>query len=243
MRGVGLAMLAAAALSACAGPGGGAASTRADDAAFMALPPIAEPGAVAATEIAFARAAREQGQWTAFRDYAADDAILFVPGRVGAREWLRDRPNPPRAADWRPRELWTSCDGSIAVTEGGWQRWDGTQGWFTTVWKRQRDGSYRYVMNHGDTTRGRVRTGEALDAHVAQCPDRDWLPPIALNTVAPVEGDWFGGASDDGTLRWGGRVDPWGGRIVTVDVFDGEEFVRVLHQTVAPPGAGIAREQ
>ena len=48
----------------------------------------ASPGLIVARELAFARAAREDGQWTAFRAFAADDAVMFVPEPVNARDWL-----------------------------------------------------------------------------------------------------------------------------------------------------------
>src|SRR5690606_22688854 len=35
----------------------------------------ADPGKVVAAEIAFARTAQEKGQWTAFAEFAADDAV------------------------------------------------------------------------------------------------------------------------------------------------------------------------
>ena len=57
----------------------------------------ANPSALIATELAFAREAREKGQWTAFRDYAADNAIRFVPGQVAAKEWLKKQANPAQA--------------------------------------------------------------------------------------------------------------------------------------------------
>ncbi|MGZ3199005.1 MAG: hypothetical protein ACXWI5_04185, partial [Croceibacterium sp.] len=58
------------------------------------LRPTANPSAVIATELAYSRAAQEKGQWTAFRDYAADDAIMFDPQTVKAKDWLKGRANP-----------------------------------------------------------------------------------------------------------------------------------------------------
>ena len=97
----------------------------------------ADASAVVAAELAFARAAQEKGQWTAFAEFAADDAVMFVPEPVNAQAWLKGRANPPQAVRWQPHQVWSSCDGSLAVTKGAWQRPDGSVGYFTTVWQRQ----------------------------------------------------------------------------------------------------------
>src|SRR5690348_1893902 len=47
--------------------------------------PVANPADVVAAEQSFARAVQEKGQWTAFNEYAADNAVMFVPEAVKAR--------------------------------------------------------------------------------------------------------------------------------------------------------------
>src|SRR5690606_6301016 len=98
----------------------------------------ADPGKVIAAELAFARAALEKGQWTAFAEFAADDAVMFVPQPVDAGEWLRKQRDPAQAVRWQPHQVWSSCDGTLAVTKGAWQRPDASVGYFTTVWQRNR---------------------------------------------------------------------------------------------------------
>src|SRR5690606_10184248 len=44
----------------------------------------ANAAGVVAAELAFARAAQEKGQWSAFAEYATDDAVMFVPEAVNA---------------------------------------------------------------------------------------------------------------------------------------------------------------
>lgn len=200
------------------------------------MKPIARPGDVVATELAFARYAAEYGRWVAFGQYSDDAGVMFVPEMVNAKTWLKGQPEPANKLSWEPYEVWSSCDGSIGVTRGGWQAGE-AKGWFTTVWKRQDDGTYRWLLDHGDVDPAIGGPPEFIEAHVADCPAGDWLPPISMAEAVPGNGEFFGGASDDHTLRWGGRVDRWGGRIVTVDLWDGEAFQRVLHQTIAPPPA------
>ena len=54
------------------------------------LKPTANPSTVVATELAFARAAQEDGQWTAFAEYAADGGLIFGRnGAIEAKPWLK----------------------------------------------------------------------------------------------------------------------------------------------------------
>lgn len=129
----------------------------------------ANPSKVIATELAFARAAQEKGQWTAFAEYAADDAVMFVPEPVDAKAWLKQQVNPPRAVTWQPHQVWSSCDGTLAVTKGAWQRPDGSVGYFTTVWERQRDGEYKWVMDQGDVLAEPLEAPEMVGATAADC--------------------------------------------------------------------------
>jgi hypothetical protein len=93
-------------------------------------------------ERAFVADAQKLGQWTAFRKYAADDAVMFVPQQVNAQAFLKDRKDPPASVYWWPGKSFVSCDGSYAVNTGPWVRQYGKAvGYFTTVWKRQPDGS------------------------------------------------------------------------------------------------------
>jgi hypothetical protein len=50
------------------------------------LRPAANPSDVISAELAFARLAQEKGQWTAFRQTATSDAVMFVPQRVRAQD-------------------------------------------------------------------------------------------------------------------------------------------------------------
>ena len=185
------------------------------------LPPgtvvTANPSAVVATELAFARAARERGQWTAFREYAAEDAVMFVPGAVRAQEWLKGRADPMQAVQWQVHQVWMSCDGSLAVTQGAAQWPDGRPGRFVTAWQRQRDGNYRWVMDEGDFVAAPIPAPDFIRTEVASC---DPLPPMS-QSVDSAGGTWRGWSSADRTLHAGVRVDPWCGRTVGVRVFRG----------------------
>ena len=104
----------------------------------------AQPMTAIDAERAFADDARTLGQWTAFRKWSTDDALMFVPQPVNAHEFLKDRKDPPVPVFWWPGRSYLSCDGSFAVNTGPWVRDGGKAvGYFTTVWKRQPDGGWK----------------------------------------------------------------------------------------------------
>ena len=69
----------------------------------LLLASAALPTAVDA-ERAFARDSQRIGQWTAFRQYADRDAVMFTPQAVWVQTLLKDRKDPPvpRAASAPP---------------------------------------------------------------------------------------------------------------------------------------------
>ena len=190
----------------------------------------ANPSKVIATELAFARAAQEKGQWTAFAEYAADDAVMFVPEPVDAKDWLKRQVNPPRAVTWQPHQVWSSCDGTLAVTKGAWQRPDGSVGYFTTVWERQRDGEYKWVMDQGDELEEPLEAPEMVGATAADCTPEP-SPVVMAGGGGHVSRDGF---SRDRTLYWIVNVAPDGGRSVLVKLSQGGTMTNVVRETVAP---------
>lgn len=225
-------------LAACAGGPGGRddPGARADRAVLARLPPVAEPTSVVATELAFARAAREQGQWTAYADYAADDALIAVPQPVAARDWLAGRANPASADRWAPRDVWSSCDGSAVLVAGISVDPAGEWSRFTRIWQRDDEGEFRWThsaaapdpaltRNRREQDRARsaptddailVEAASFIRARTAAC---DTAPAQPLPAGAPG-GDAQGtaSASRDGTLRWHWQAEP-GGRAAIVGRF------------------------
>jgi hypothetical protein len=221
MRRAAVCLFVALAVASCApGPRG----TRARD-----LPPAANPSAVISAELAFARAAQEKGQWTAFAEFAADDAVMFVPEPVNAKQWLRGRDNPARAVTWQPYQVWSSCDGTLAVTKGAWQRPNGTVGYFTTVWERRAKGEYEWVMDQGDLLAEPLPAPEMIAATVAECGSQP-TPPATL--LAGPNDKLNSGAARDGTLRWHVVTKPDGSRNVSATYWNGSTFEDALNLTV-----------
>ena len=186
----------------------------------------ADPSAVIAAELAFARAAQEKGQWTAFAATAAKDAVMFEPQMVLAQVWLKGRANPAIAVKWQPHQVWSSCDGSLMVSHGAWQR-PASTGYFTTIWQRQRDDTYKWILDSGDRLAQPLAAPEMISGLIADCParvrrssgreassgggnPRGARGPIAFNPAHRS------GKSDDGTLSWTVAVDPTGARNLSI---------------------------
>ena len=204
--------------------------------------PLAEPSRVVAAELAFARLAQEKGQWTAFIETSDDDAVMFVPEPVNADDWLRRQTNPAQAVRWQPHQVWSSCDGTLAATKGAWQRPDGTVGYFTTVWARQRNGEYEWVLDQGDTLEQPLAAPEFVEAKAAECDstnrpmtrrERERYRPAILRPAA-CDGTLCsgGGTSADGTLAYAYAVTPQG-RQVTVQMRQSGAMAEVLRSDVA----------
>lgn len=194
----------------------------------------ANPSVLVAEEIAFARMAREKGQWKAFREFADETALMFVPQEVVAQDWLKKQAEPAAPLQWNPYQVWMSCDGTLGVTKGAWKRSDGTVGWYTTIWKKQKKGEYRWVLDHGDTLATALPEPDMLTAKVAQCGRK---PNVSAPITPPADARTFtGGNSLDGTLRWNvtvlGRNDA---RSVSVQLWNGSEFETIAQDNVVPP--------
>lgn len=117
-------------------------------------------------EKAFAARALVVGWKQAFLEYFAPDAIGFDQGQAGlAREQLAKAPDPPQDLQliWEPRFGDIAASGDLgyltgpvrnvrASRDGGKPRYSN----YMSVWKRQRDGSFKVVMDAGINTPGPV---------------------------------------------------------------------------------------
>jgi len=177
-------------------------------------------------ERAFAADAQAIGQWTAFRKWSSDDAIMFVPQPVNAHTFLKDRKDPPRAIDWWPTESWMSCDGGTAVNTGGWRRPDGAIGYFTTVWQKQPDGRWKWILDSGDTLKKPRARPAYPTAHIASCT---W----AAGYEGLYIGKMGGGAASDHTLNWSWHVEDDGARTLRIGMWNGRSFDSVVDDEIA----------
>ncbi len=183
-------------------------------------------------ERAFAEMAQTEGQWTAFRAFAADDAVLFTPMPAYAREVLADVEDPPVSVMWWPARSFVSCDGEMVVNTGPWVRPGPRHGYFVTVWERQADGGWRWRLDDGGDLDEPIAAGEEPVVRQAPCTSD---PPPSRTGESIHAGPRPHGASPDRTLSWSWRRDGLRGRL-TIRLFNGEEMETVfVHETAPAP--------
>lgn len=195
---------------------------------------FASPGKVVAAEVALGQLARRKGQWQAFRETAAEGATMFVPQPVDARQWLKSQPEPATAMSWQPQDVFLSCDGSLAVASGPWQKAQGAQGTFTTVWQRQKKGEYKWVMSQAEDGAPSPGASDMIRSSVATCPRG---PRSSTATPVAFPAGTRGGWSADGTLSWSVTVAADCSRTLSVSLSRGTAMEPVLERRV-PRAAG-----
>ena len=113
-----------------------------------------------ATERAFSHMSEDKGTREAFAAFIADDGILFRPHAVVGKKWMQEHPLPPSdkrpLLTWQPIYALLSQSGDLGYTTGPWQYKNDIKdakasafGNFMTVWKKQADGNWRFVLDLG----------------------------------------------------------------------------------------------
>jgi ketosteroid isomerase-like protein len=114
------------------------------------------------TDRAFAEAARAQGTAAAFKAFAAVDAMLLPQGEqpvVGREAIYRGMlaSDNAGALTWSPRGGDVSRSGDLGYTWGEYQFYGSNApsgavayGKYVTVWRRQADGSWKFVADIGN---------------------------------------------------------------------------------------------
>jgi ketosteroid isomerase-like protein len=134
--------LPALALLACAAP---AAAQQADTAL----------ASLVGAERAFSAASRAHGVPAAFLANAADSGLVFTPAPTRALEQYAGRPAPPILLTWYPVAAKISAAGDLGYTTGPFELRPKTAGpppaygHYSTVWKRQPDGRWKFLADLG----------------------------------------------------------------------------------------------
>ena len=115
---------------------------------------------VAAAEKAFNDMAQEKGLTEAFTYFAADSGVIrrskkIIKGKKDIRAWYAKDVRPNETLTWHPTFIDVSKSGDMAYTYGNFTftYYDTlgaekqNKGIFHTVWKRQRDGNWKYVWD------------------------------------------------------------------------------------------------
>ncbi len=209
-----------------------------------AIPQSANPSSIVATEMAFSREAGEKGENTAFRRYAAKDALVFRPQPVLFSEYSKGVKDSGSATKWQPHKVYMSCDGRTAIATGAWQTSD-ANGYFTTVWqwfpKSRTDaaaqtqgvsgeGEWKWTLRHGDTLNKPMPRAEMIETKSASCKGRASAPLSA----PPVGAKMKAGYSFDQSLQWNWVVTADGARNFSASVWNGTALEQVISQSARP---------
>src|SRR5215213_837216 len=186
-------------------------------------------------ERAFAADAQKIGQWTAFRKYADDTAVMFTPQAIWAHEFLKDRKDPPKSVEWWPQRSLVSCDGRIAVNTGPAFRPNGSHyGQFTTVWVREK-GSWKWVYDNGSDPVGKP-SRKAANPKVTRASCRSKAPgapiiaprPLSDKQARKTPEDSGRGESADKTLGWDWKVEKNGEHHFRAYLWNGRGYDEAL---------------
>ena len=141
--------------------------------------------AMVQTERAFSRMSEEKGTRAAFAEFIADNGILFRPTAVFGKKWMQEHPLPAfptrSLLTWQPIFADVSRAGDLGYTTGPWQFKKDIQdtkpaafGNFMTVWKRQANGLWRFV----------------LDLGISNPEPKTTMPMVEPGTFQPVKGSF-----------------------------------------------------
>lgn len=104
----------------------------------------------------FAKAAATKGTRDAFLEFIADDGVLFQPGPVNGKKFWTERQPRKGLLSWEPVFADVSRAGDLGYTTGPWEfRPNGPDdkpvafGQYFTIWKKQSDGSWKFVLDRG----------------------------------------------------------------------------------------------
>jgi len=236
-------------LAACAGSPKPSFRDSVINRALTGAPGQAQPSKVVAREIEFARAAREEGQWTAFRSFAAPGALIHgQQGTLVAETWLAGRANPAEAVQWEPRTVWMSCDGKLAVSQGRFTDPSGLVGNFHTVWQQQPNREYLWVYDGGSPDNPQpppretfedgdivVTSIDAVRTDISHCFKRGEEMPTAPAVSLSDDYASGGGMSPDGTLQWRWEHHPDGRRKIMVNMLRRDGWQVALDETLPEP--------
>ena len=107
----------------------------------------------------FARAAATKGTRDAFLEFLADDGIIFQPDPVNGKKFWTEQQPRPGLLSWEPVFADVSQAGDLGYTTGPWEfRPNGADdkpvafGQYFTIWKKQNDGAWKFVLDRGITS-------------------------------------------------------------------------------------------
>jgi ketosteroid isomerase-like protein len=150
--------------------------------------PPPDPMVLVNVESAFAAAVADKGMRDAFLEYSANEAVMFVPGVVRVKEHYGASQRRPGLLTWQPTYAEIASSGDLGWTTGPWE-WrqnpsnsaPQATGHYITIWKRQPDSTWKFVLDIGVANNAPVSEPSAPVLRVLD-------PPIQRQRVEPGRG-------------------------------------------------------
>ncbi|MCA8897633.1 MAG: DUF4440 domain-containing protein [Hyphomonas sp.] len=172
--------------------------------------PTAEP--IVATERAFAADGYETGVKASFVKYAAPGAMMFAPGPVNVHDYFAGQPdaapNPDRPhLVWWPLAAGIAASGDLGFTTGPYGLGDKRYGWYFTVWQRQGDGSWKWVLDAGvDADPSAAAPQDSPVAYLPASEETAMSPDAAMAEVKAIEAGMAAAAGTDLAASYEGQL-------------------------------------
>ena len=153
---------------------------------------------LADAETAFAKMATEKGTRAAFLAYLADEGVIFEPGPANGKKTWEKRASSESLLTWEPNFVAVSRSGDFGYTIGPWEfkqdRKDTEPkafGQFLSIWKKQKDGAWKVVLDAGVETPKPVGKPSDAQPQATPMPNQAKIEKIDLdaarNDVRKVE--------------------------------------------------------
>lgn len=113
-------------------------------------------------DIAFSNLSKQKGMKAAFIQYMDSAAVILRPGRSPMRgmlagQYIYNSVDTSYILTWVPRAVEISATGDLGYTYGVWtsyqKKWLSdslSQGTYVTIWKKQSDGNWKFVLDSGN---------------------------------------------------------------------------------------------
>lgn len=168
---------------------------------------------VEAAERAFAAENAVLGVRDSFLKSMADDAIMFAPGPVSAKALYEKRPSSKTSPlSWWPQRVVAARSGDLALSVGPWAINGQRGGYFATIWRREPNGSWKWVYDGGAAADPAPAPGAEAPAHLdAPAKTGEASAAVAFDKVRAGEAALAQAAETDapGAYRAALAADAW----------------------------------
>lgn len=167
----------------------------------------ASPDEVIAAERAFANDGLELGIKASFLKHSAPDAIILAPEPTNAQAFYGGRPERGARLQWWPEFAGIASSGDLGFTTGPFVLNGGGDGGgyghYFTVWKRQADGSWKWIFDGGVSNIDSAPNGPDAAVRALRTTEGKGLyPEHAMSDVRKAEATIAAAAASDVTAAY-----------------------------------------